>query len=43
VAGAVLFRPRLHPALGILACAGLAAAAALASLWVAVNPIPIRL
>ena len=38
LAGFVLFRPRLQPALASLACFGLAAAFAVAGLWVAVNP-----
>lgn len=39
VAGALLFRPRLHPALGTIACLALAAAGFVAALWVASNPV----
>ncbi len=37
LAGVILFRPRLRPALAAMACFGLAAAFAVAGLWVASN------
>jgi membrane associated rhomboid family serine protease len=38
LAGFILFRPRLQPALAALACFGLSAAFTVAALWVAANP-----
>jgi hypothetical protein len=42
IAGVVLWQRRLRPALGALACFGLAAAFFVAGLWVAGNPITLR-
>jgi membrane associated rhomboid family serine protease len=42
LAGLVLFNPRLPPALATLACLGLAAAAAAATMWVASHPLPVH-